>query len=128
MYQTPGDTDFSFTFTHVENDFTQSLIVNNSGHDSEWKRKANIDLSQINLQDYIGTFYSKDLDTTLDIYYKDDQLYIRMKYREIGKLNLDGIDLFTTGYAEIIFDRENKEVTGFKMNSQGAKNLRFNKL
>ncbi len=128
LYQIPDDSTISFTFTEPKNDLSQLLIVNQSGEDSDWKRKIAIDIPNINLNEYVGKFYGSELETTVIIYLKEKQLFARIKNNEQGQLKIEGIDKFMIEQTEIVFIRKNSTIIGFTVNAGRVKNLEFKKL
>ena len=128
LYQIPDDTTISFTFTELKDGLTQLLIVNQGGGDSDWKRKVTINTSNINLNEYVGKFYSSELDTTVIIYLKEKQLFARIKNNEQGQLKIEGIDKFMIEQTEIVFIRKNSTIIGFAVNAGRVTNLEYKKL
>lgn len=129
-YQIIDDPDFKFTFVEFKDNLTQLMIGSKSGRDrnTNWKRKAPIDLTKLNFNDYIGKFYSPELEVIYTITLKENQLFVNVKNKQAEKLIIENIDNFIAGYSAITFERNGSEVSGFIINVDGVKNLQFKKL
>ena len=63
-FQIPEEKDISFTFSNLKDGHTQTLSVFQGGRQTKAARKKEVDVSGIDLNDYTGSYYSKELDVT----------------------------------------------------------------
>jgi hypothetical protein len=85
------------------------------------------DFATGNIKQYLGTFYSEELDVNYQITEKDDQLYCAIKSKQPVALQAKNKDSFILGdLLEIKFDRNNQdEITGFSVDAGRVTNLKF---
>jgi CubicO group peptidase (beta-lactamase class C family) len=75
---------------------------------------------------YLGDFYSEDLDVTYHVTEKANQLYCSIKNRKPFALKAKGQDLFAMDLGELKFERDSKnQVTGFNVNAGRVTDLKF---
>lgn len=117
----------SFTFSNMENNAAQLLTIVQNGHSMICKRKEKVDLSNIDLDDYAGSYYCEELDVTYTLTHVDSSLNISIKDEEFAKLNVYKKDQFTIYGYKVHFKRTSGAVTGFSMNFGRVKNLAFKK-
>ena len=80
-----------------------------------------------NIKQYLGNFYSEELDVTYQITGKDNQLYCTIKSKQPVALRAKSNDSFIMGdLLELKFVRNNQnEVTGFSVDAGLVTNLKF---
>ncbi|MBL4654111.1 MAG: hypothetical protein JKY53_14800, partial [Flavobacteriales bacterium] len=78
-------------------------------------------------KDYIGRFYSPELESTFDIVIKDEKLVFHHgRHNDFPMQLIKGDVLEIPGYAIIKFEREkNNRITGFRVSNSRAKNVWF---
>lgn len=76
---------------------------------------------------YLGTFYSEELDVTYYVTEKNSRLYCSIKGKQPIALTTQGHDLFTMGNAlKMKFGRNNQnQINGFSVNAGRVTNLKF---
>lgn len=127
-FQIPEDKTLSFTFSNLKDELTQRLTVIQDGRETIAPRKKEVDTSGISLNDYTGSFFSKELDVT----------YVFEIENEVLKVSIEGnfktmdctiieIDQFTMEFSLIRFQRTDGQVSGFELDSGRVKNLKFEK-
>jgi len=117
--------DIKFTFADLQDNSTQKIWVDQQGRKSELKRKEEVDLSNINLKEFVGSYYSSELDVIYKITLVGETLKLQMKNNDPEKLNLVDKDLLSFQGSMFQFKRENDEIYDFVMNAGRAKNLKF---
>ena len=87
----------------------------------------NIMFNVKDLNQYIGTYYSDELDVNYLIYNKNNSLFVKVKNIEPFELKPTKIDTFTNRL-ELVFTRNQKNtITGFLVNAGRVQNLVFKK-
>lgn len=82
--------------------------------------------SELNLTDYVGSYYSIELDATYVIYKEGDRLLVKIPSTEPMELKLEGVDQFSTDWINFRFNR-NSNVSNFELDAGRVKNLKFDK-
>jgi CubicO group peptidase (beta-lactamase class C family) len=126
-YEMPGNTSIQFTFSDLKNDVAQRLTVFQNGINRIWKRKEEVDLSNILLNDYTGNFYSPELDTTYRLFLEDGMLKVKITNTKAQELTPYGIDIFTTDGGVVRFKRSNDVITSAELDAGRVTNLKFEK-
>jgi CubicO group peptidase (beta-lactamase class C family) len=80
-----------------------------------------------NKKQYIGAFYSEELDVTYQVTEKDNQLYCSIKNKQPVALYSKSQDVFLMGEdVELTFERTSQtQITGFSVNAGRVTNLKF---
>jgi CubicO group peptidase (beta-lactamase class C family) len=128
-YQLPKEDNLQFVFTELKDNSTQELIVYQNGNKTIAKRHIEKDLSSINLKDYMGRFYSPELESTLDIFFKEGKLighHARHGDFAIKLLNKDELEITDFASVNIIREKDNT-ITGIKISNGRARNVWFKK-
>lgn len=128
-YEKPENTSVQFVFSELKNKVAQMLTVYQNGNKTEAKRYIEEDLSSINLSDYIGRFYSPELESTLDIILEDDNLMGHHARHGDFPIKLQGnntLEISGFGSVEIVRDTKNI-ITGIKISNGRARNVWFEK-
>lgn len=126
-YQIPGVSSLSFTFSDLQEDQTQSLKIIQNGEATVCKRKNEIDKTLIKTADYIGDYYSKELDVTYYVTAKGEGLLVSIKDNEPMELELYDKDQYTSMFGLFRFQRAGEKLTGFQLDAGRVKNLKFEK-
>lgn len=121
-----GDTEVFITF--IKGKFEYSSL----GSDAKTYTKVDvIPTSQLNLNDYVGSFYSKEYDVVLHFSVKENKLILsNFKTNDITFYPIvkDAFKSNTYIYSGIQFTRNNGFVNGFTINTDGVVNLEFVKI
>jgi len=126
-YMLPGRENLSFRFTNLEDDFTQILEVNQNGSITACKRKVFFDDSEINYNEYVGVYYSDELEVEYSIVMGDEGLELSINQLESENITPDSIDRFYGDGGVIKFLRDKSTISGFKLDAGRVKNLHFRK-
>ncbi|TVZ56235.1 CubicO group peptidase (beta-lactamase class C family) [Lutibacter sp. Hel_I_33_5] len=129
VYKISEKSKVEFEFSELKNNKAQVLTVYNNGNKSEAKRYLDKDLSDINLNDYIGRFYSQELESTIDILPKKEQIiahHARLGNYPLQLLAKDTLKNSNFGTIKIIRDIENM-IIGIRISNGRAKNVWFEK-
>ncbi len=122
-----GDDAFSFAFDDFKNNQAQTINLNQNGSMSAWKRVEAIDTSRVELTDFVGDYYSKELDVTYQIQLKDGSLNVQVGNNEPIPLKVSANDQLSFYGIVSDFTRQAGQITGFKMSAGRVKNLAFTK-
>ncbi len=79
------------------------------------------------LSQYIGSFYNEELDVSYVVFEVNNTLNFTIGYSDSTTLTYTGNDTFR-GNFELAFIRDNDLITGFVLNADRVRNLRFEKL
>ena len=116
-----------FVFSNLENNFTQALTIIQNDQKIPAKRKAIIDTSNINLADFVGTYYSKELEVTYKIGMVEEILEVQIADKGSANLSINNIDELIYQNLLFRFTRTNKKISGFKLDAARIKNIKFAK-
>lgn len=89
--------------------------------------KKNIDPSKLKLEDYIGRFYSEELDTSYLLILEEEKLKLQIADYPARELTIHGVDSFTIDLGLIRFIRSKGVITAFELDAIGETNLKFEK-
>lgn len=127
-FQIPGNESISFSFSNLKDGFTQTLTVLQNGSETKAKRKKEVDLSGVNLNNYVGSYYSQELDVTYNFYLKNGVLECGIKEKKsFMDCTISDVDQFTMKFGLVRFQRKNGLISSFELDSGRVKNLKFNK-
>ncbi|WP_445666599.1 hypothetical protein [Fodinibius sp. AD559] len=118
------DNTLKFQFSDFKNETADSLIFIQAGSKFPGERiPENID---IDLENYVGSYYSEELDVTYKLFIEENQLHMRIGFNESSKLNPMGPDQFQSSGRFYRFTRNDKgHISGFRLDARRAKNLQF---
>lgn len=127
-FQIPGNENLSFSFSNLKEGFTQTLTVLQNGSETKAKRKKEVDLSSINLKDYAGSYYSKELDVNYNFEIENEILIVRIENTQSSiESTISDLDQFSTELGLVRFQRKDGQISGFELDSGRVKNLKFKK-
>ncbi len=126
-FQIPGQDGLSFIFSMLENDFTQQMTVMQGGQATPTYRREEVDTASINLSEYLGDFYSQEMDVIYHFDLMNDKLKLSVGNREGAECDFSEEDIFYSPYGICRFERNNGKVRGFVLDSGRVKNLKFQK-
>jgi CubicO group peptidase (beta-lactamase class C family) len=124
---------------YLADQFTESTEKDEVEEDLSPQTKPTIKtLSTAALADFVGTYYSDELDATAILKMKDDNLVMKLGRHEsfVEAISTDGFfttyvndDAYSLGTLRIDFKRdENRGVVGFVMQADEIRNLEFKKI
>lgn len=127
-FQIPGEESLSFTFSNLKDGLTQTLTVLQNGRETKATRKEDIDTSGIDLDDYAGSYLSKELDVTYSFVVSNGSLVMQIDNKTLTMVcTLSDIDQYATDMGLLRFQRTNGRISGFELDSGRVKNLKFDK-
>lgn len=127
-FKKPGRKDLCFIFSDLQEGYAQAVTSFQNGGESKAVRKKEVDFSGINLNDYTGSYYNKEL----EVFYKFEIENGNLKMR-IGDnpstmgCTIDAIDQFAMKLGLVRFQRTNNLISGFELDESRVKNLKFEK-
>lgn len=125
-YQIPGVMNISFTFSDLIEGYTQTLTVLQGGREIKAERKKEVDLSGIDLNNYSGSYYCKELDATYNFKFDNGVLRAGIENRKpVMDCMIADVDVFTMAFGLIRFQRTEGIISGFELDSGRVKNLKF---
>ncbi len=130
IFQISGNEYVSFSFSNLENGFTQTLkVMEGSRKTITTTRKKEIDITRINLKDYLGVYYSKELDVNYSFEIENQTLVLRIENKKSTiKSTINNIDEFSTNLGLVRFKRKNSLIYGLELDSGRVINLIFKKI
>jgi CubicO group peptidase (beta-lactamase class C family) len=126
-YKEANNSDTQFVFSGLNNGLTQNITVSGTGFEITLKRKEKFDFSNLNLADYIGDFYSEEIDATHLFFLEDGQLKVKIANNEALVLAPKNIDTFYSDGYFVHFMKTNGKVSGFNLKAGWVTNLKFKK-
>ena len=127
-FQISGNENISFSFSNLKDGSSQTLTVIQDGIETKAERKKEVDLSGIDLKDYLGSYYSKELDVSYDFEIENGILKAGIKEKKsLMDCTLSEIDQFTMEFGIVRFQRTDGLISSFELDSGRVKNLKFHK-
>jgi hypothetical protein len=125
VYQIGEDDSITFTFTDFSDQQAQAIDLLQAGNPSKWPRKADTDASAVVLTDFVGDYYSAELDVVYQLKMEGEKLMVQVLNNDPAELN--AMDTDQLGYQGTIWDfqRTDGEVTGFTLQAGRVQNLVF---
>jgi len=127
-FQISGNENLSFSFSNLKDGFTQTLKVLQVDSETIAARKKEIDNSGINLKDYVGSYYSNELDVNYNFEIENEILFFRIENTSSTiECIISDLDQFSTETGLVRFQRKDGLISGFELDSGRVKNLKFKK-
>ncbi|MFT4802553.1 MAG: CubicO group peptidase (beta-lactamase class C family) [Ulvibacter sp.] len=127
-FQISANENLSFSFSNLKEGFTQTLTILQGARETVAARKKEIDTSGINLKDYTGSFYSKELGVNYDFEIENEILIVRIENTQSTiECTISDLDQFSTELGLVRFQRKDGLIFGFELDSGRVKNLKFKK-
>jgi CubicO group peptidase (beta-lactamase class C family) len=127
-FQMSGNENIRFSFSNLKDGFTQTLTVIQDDRETKAERRKEVDLSGIDLIDYLGSYYSKELDVTYDFEIENGILKTGIKEKKsLMDCTISEIDQFTMEFGMIRFQRTDGLISSFELDSGRVKKLKFHK-
>ena len=127
QFQIGEDKSITFSFSKLNNKQAQAMTIVQKGRVSTWKRVKAIDTSDIYLNDFVGDFYSKELDVVYGLRINNDKLMLQLGNMDPVALNVISANRVSYQGSYADFERKDGVVTGFKIMAGRVKNLSFTK-
>ncbi len=129
IYETPEKQNTQFVFSKLKDNSAQIFSQHFKGKKIDAERYVNEDLSNINLNNYTGRFYSPELESVIHIKFKDDKLiakHIRLGDFQVQLTGKNSLTIKGLGTVDII--RNSKHIiTGMRISNRRALNVWFEK-
>lgn len=127
-YQRPGNKDLTFIFSDLKKKQVQTLLIVQEGRETKADRKQEVDISNINLNDYTGIYFSKELDVIYYFKLEEGSLMARVENNlSLMDLTVTDFDQFAGEIGLVRFQRKDGVISGFELDSGRVKNLKFEK-
>lgn len=126
-YEIPDDSSIRFIFSELKDGFSQILTILQNGRETISKRKEELDLSTLNIEEYTGYFYSEELDFTYLLFFEDGKLKMKIASYDAREMNISEIDTFASAGNLVRFYRSNGIIKGFELDAGRVTNLKFEK-
>ncbi|WP_318311183.1 serine hydrolase domain-containing protein [Flagellimonas crocea] len=86
------------------------------------------DISEIDMQIYIGEYYSDELNTTYKIYMANDSLQLKIANYSPRKLTAEGDGIFDAEGYKVRFKKSDGNISGFEFDVGRVTNLKFERI
>ncbi len=126
-FQVRGMNDISLTFSGLNNGYTDQLTILQGGRRFDCKRKTTVDSNAINSEEYVGKYFSRELDAIYELSFKEDKLYLSINNNEPERITVFDSDQLSYEYMLLRFKRSDKLISGFELDAGRVKNLKFEK-
>jgi CubicO group peptidase (beta-lactamase class C family) len=127
-YREANNSDTQFVFSDLNNGLTQNMTVSGTGFEITLKRKEKFDFSNLNLAEYRGNFYSREIDATHVLFLEEGELKVKIANNEALALAPYNIDTFNSDNSDsymVHFTRENGDISGFDLKAGWVTKLKF---
>ncbi len=119
-----NNTAISFAFSNVTNGKANTLTIDQAGTQTVTSRKAEV--GDINLEEFVGTFYSEELSVSYQIYLEDKTLKTRITFNPPTTLEQSGVDQFATSNGVALdFIRTDNKITSFVIDAGRVRGIEF---
>ncbi len=123
-YQIGDDESIRFTFVDLNGGKAQAISIMQGG-ETTWNRVEATAVTAVDINDFVGDFYSAELDVVYQFSITDEQLYLAVKDSEPFKVHVAGVDELTAfGNVAKMF-RSQGQVKGFSLDAGRVQNLKF---
>lgn len=125
-FQIPGNEGLAFRFTELKEGFTQTLVILQEGRETKASRKDEIDFSKMDIKDFSGNYYSKELD--VKYIFKVEEGILKLKVENTrDKMDCSAIDIdqFSMSFGILRFQRVDGSIKGFQLDSGRVNNVKF---
>jgi CubicO group peptidase (beta-lactamase class C family) len=126
-YEIPNDPSIQFVFSELNGNSTQLLTVFQNGNETICKRKEELELASLNMEDYTGKYYSEELDATYVLFLEDEKLKVKIANYDSQALTIYDTDTFTSNGNLVRFNRSNGVIIGLELDAGRVTNLKFDK-
>jgi len=122
----PTDSTIKILFSEFKNGSADSLIVMQADFKTPGERIPDLKNIDIDLESYVGQYFSEELNVTYTLFKKENQLSMRIGVNEPSNLNPMGPDRFQSSGRFYRFMRNDKgQISGFRLDAGRVKNLKF---
>ena len=125
IFEIPNNDKFQFIFSNLENDQTQVLTVVQNGNETISKRKEETTLLKINLESYLGNYYSEEIDAVYQLTLHDDALKVKIPNEQPEEIERIDNDKFLFDGIVFRFIKTDGKITGLFVDAGRVKNLEF---
>jgi CubicO group peptidase (beta-lactamase class C family) len=127
----PGGLSFAIADAYLSDQYKEEPRKEESSAPPE-EEKEEFDVTKVKFEDYVGRFYSEELQTSYEFEVVNDTLVAHHQRHDDFQLKPEGPDHFSTGawwMGRIEFTRDgSKKVDGMKASSGRVRNLKFEKI
>ncbi|MBT8234235.1 MAG: beta-lactamase family protein [Saprospiraceae bacterium] len=129
-YQIPNTSIMELVFSEMESGYAQRLSATLNGVEFLFKRKEKLDLPPLNLNDFLGSYYSSEIDASFLIFEEDEELQLKIAHYEPTKLSIYDFhnDALFFDDGLLRFNRSKGSITGFEFDNGRVNNLKFKKM
>ena len=125
-FQVPDNASIRFEFSDLEAGYAQTLAVWQGDTETKIKRKKEFDASGLDMGQYAGSYYSKELDVSYHFKMEDGILKAQIEDKSAAMAcTPSDVDQFTTELGLVRFQRTDGKISGFELDSGRVKNLKF---
>ncbi|MDX1477823.1 MAG: serine hydrolase [Saprospiraceae bacterium] len=117
--------DVAFRFSDLQNNQAQMVIVKQGDSETECRRKLDFELRAADMPQYVGSYYSRDLDCNYEIYLENETLMIRKPRQSPVELIFNDADTFGDGRSAYTVWRNGNAIAGFRLDAGRVTNLKF---
>ena len=128
-YQTQTDnSNITFIFSNLKDGLAQKFKGTHDGINYYYNRRKHFEHSIIDLDEYSGNYYSKELDITYQLFVKDKKIAILIGNNTPVVLSVYDTDQMLYKLNKLRFDRIRGKISGFELDAGRLKNLKFSKI
>jgi CubicO group peptidase (beta-lactamase class C family) len=120
------NSNFKLQFSDIKKMKAKRLAVDTGTSKRILKRKY--ELPDVNLEDYVGSYFSEELNVTYEVYLDNTSLKSKVLYNKPITLSPTNVEQFTFRSTVFNFERSNDQVISFTIDSGRVKGMKFVKL
>jgi len=117
------NSNYKLLFSDINKMKAKKLTVDTGTSKEILKRKYK--LPDVNLEDYVGLYFSDELNVTYEIYLDNKRLKSKVSYNKPITLRQSNIEQFTFRRTVFDFERSNNKVVSFIIDSGRVKGIKF---
>ena len=128
-YRTQADASkITFIFSNIKDGLAQKFKAIHNGVNYYYHRRKHFEYSKIDLEEYSGNYYSKELDITYQLFVKDEKIVLSIGTNAPMVLSVNETDQMLYKFNKLRFDRTRGKISGFELDAGRVKNLKFSKI
>ena len=120
--------DAQIEFGLNEDGSVKGMVLFQNGQAVPGIRMDNLKLTEEMKSEFVGDYYSEELDATYRIFLDDEKLMLRVGYFPVVHLMPSREDVFEGGFTYKFFRDGDGAVTGFTLDAGRVRNMRFQKM
>jgi CubicO group peptidase (beta-lactamase class C family) len=126
-FQIPEIEDVRFIFSDIKEGSASNLVILQNGKKIACRRMKKIDPTTIKYDEFVGKFYSQELDIVYEISENNNSLVVKIGDNKPIQITPYNNDSFLINFGLIRFQRKDNLISGFHIDAGRERNFEFKK-